>query len=115
MSKLSNTGAFRKVFRVAIGVLFLALELRNGLVIRYTAIHHIVMPILWLYPILTCIPVAIYWKAAVLTRKHDVNDEDLLEKMFFYLSTGLVICLILFLLGDSLLSDVYMKIGCSPK
>lgn len=115
MKEPQNTGTIQKAYIVAIGVLFLAFELRNVFVLRYSAVHGIRGPMLWLYPILTCIPIAIYWKAASLARRQDAGSNDTTMKLLSYLSGTLMICLILLLLGDSLLSDLYTKIGNCPR
>jgi hypothetical protein len=100
---------------VAIAVLFLAFELRAALVLRDAVIHHISVLLLWIFPILACTPIAIYWKTVSTIRSRAEEGQAVIQSCILGFSTALLTCFLLLLLWDNLLGDIYSQIGFSPK
>lgn len=107
----SSNAIVRSGLALAIWALFLAIELRNVLALRYVLSHKISVPLLWLYPIFTCIPMVGYWKVVSTARKQNANEREIAEKMLFYFSITLLVCFLLILLWGTLLGDSYARIG----
>lgn len=104
-----------RVQAMLIGAALLAIEIRCLLVLRYLHSHHVVFHLLWAYPVLIWAPALAYWRAVLIIRRDSEVGPEVLAKAATYVSTMLLSSFMLLLLWDNILSDIYTKIGCSPK